>query len=765
MKIKIKTKALTVALILLFTVLNLPGKAPEPISLSGQSFNATIEGYVLDANNNGISQADVVIPEKSISVKTDPTGRFRIHCKGQGKHHIEVYKTGFLTASTKSFDMSKSMNLTLPKITLYPSPLEEVVVTGTSTPKLYRETPVKTSVATKEDIEKKGALSLADSLEIVTGVRVEDNCQNCNFTQVRINGMEGKYSQILINGQPILSALAGVYALEQIPANMIEKLEVVKGGGSALYGGNAVAGVVNVVLKESQKSGSRFSLTQESINKEPNTSLSFNTDLVSKDLDTSTSFFANYQNRSPMDYNDDDFSDLGKLTNISFGSNFSHYFNRLQGKLKLNVMSIFEDRRGGNKFDLPEHMADIAEAVKTYRTDLGLGWEQTFSLKSILKVNANFTYTKRKSYYGSQQDPNAYGETKNPVFYANATYNNFSLKNHAIVGGLSYKADILDDRAPAYNRIIDETYTDFGAFLQDEISLFNDSTSLLVGIRADKHSEISSVILSPRASILYKGVEHFTFRFTYSTGFRAPQVFDEDLHITQVSGKGQLIRNREGLREEKSSSFTAGIDFGKQVANRLYQFSVGGFYNRLDGVFTLEEVAPLPNAKVFERFNSDSAKVYGLEVEAGIKWAGKFEIFTGWTFQKSRLADPEPDFGSKTLFRSPDVYGSVRVSWDVPKLADIMAEANYTGSMKVPHFAGYIERDVLKTTKPFWVVNVSVSREIGFIKGRAVMLTASITNLFDAFQDDLDKGVFRDAGYIYGPRTPRTFRLGMKINF
>jgi len=88
---------------------------------------------------------------------------------------------------------------------------------------------------------------------VLFGVRVENNCQNCNFNQVRINGMEGKYSQILIDGLPIVSALAGVYVLEQIPANMIERLEVVKGGGSPLYGSNAVAGVVNVITKKTPK--------------------------------------------------------------------------------------------------------------------------------------------------------------------------------------------------------------------------------------------------------------------------------------------------------------------------------------------------------------------------------------------------------------------------------------------------------------------------------------------------------------------------------
>jgi outer membrane receptor for ferrienterochelin and colicins len=724
-----------------------------------------LKGFILDEDGNPIPDCDVIILEKNIAVKTSKTGRFVVELSSGGKVHIEVYKSGFLPVSTKLFEIGGDMNLKPLKIILPGSPLEEVVVTGTLTPKLYCETPVKTAIASKKEIEQKGAVCLADSLEIMTGVRVENNCQNCNYSQVRINGMEGKYAQVLINGMPVVSALAGVYALEQIPANMIERLEVVKGGGSALYGGNAVAGVVNVITGDSQKSGTQISLSQQSVNKSPYTVLAFNTTYTSKNYSTHASFFTNYQDRQHMDYNDDGFSDLGELKNLGLGANFSHYFNALNGKLKLSFASIFEDRRGGNKFDLPEHFADIAESIRTYRTDFGLGWEQTFGEESLLRFDGSFSYTRRKSYYGAEQDPNAYGQTRNPLFYGTLVYNSVSLEHHNILMGVSYTSDHIEDLAPAYGRTIDDTYTDLGFFLQDEIEMFNDTTTLLVGIRGDRHSEIDRFIFSPRASLLYKGVKNLTFRGTFSTGFRAPQVFDEDLHITQVGGEGTLILNRDGLTEEKSYSFTLGIDYGKHVLNKLYQFSISGFYHFLDDVFTLEETAPMPNARVFERFNSEGAKVYGIEVEAGFKWADKFEIFTGWTFQKSQLEEPEPNFAAKELFRSPNVYGSVRIHGNIPKFVDIRTELNYTGSMKVPHFAGYIEEDVLEKTSPFAVLNLTVSKKISFINGSSVTLSASVYNLLDQFQEDLDRGIYRDAGYIYGPRFPRTFRLGLKYNF
>ncbi|MCP4213098.1 MAG: TonB-dependent receptor [bacterium] len=762
-------------LLLLFTMSflsadNSAANSPKP-SPAGQSSFASQGGYrlitgvVLNAQKKGVSEAEIVLPGKNIAILSDEQGRFSIKCPDGGSTHIEVYKSGFMPASTKAFNVTGDLRSKAWTIMLYPSPLEEVVVTGTSTPKLYRETPVKTSVASRKAIEAKGAVSLADSLEIVTGVRVEDNCQNCNFTQVRINGMEGKYSQILIDGQPVISSLAGVYALEQIPANMIEKLEVVKGGGSALYGGNAIAGVVNVVTRNPIKSGSRIAVTHQDGNNAPNTNLNLNTDIVAKSQQTHASFFANYQDRDHMDYNGDGFSDQGQLQNISIGSNFGHYFEKINGKMKLNFNYIHEDRRGGNKFELPEHMTDIAESIKTNRMDFGAGWQHTFSLKSILKFNSTASFTKRQSYYGSNQDPNAYGDTTNSVFNINLTYNNFSFANHSIVAGINYNADKLNDLAPAYNREINDLYTDLGLFIQDEIELFKNKATVLLGLRTDRHSQLERMIFSPRVGLVYKGVKNLTMRATFSTGFRAPQVFDEDLHITQVAGVGHIIRNRSGLTEERSHSFTIGFDFGKQVVNKLYQFSIGGFYNRLDNVFTMAEIGREANAVVFERFNSDWAEVYGIEAEVGFQVAGRFEIFTGWTFQKSKLAQPEPDFAAEELFRSPNVYGSLRVSLTLPKLVNLSTDISYTGSMKVPHFAGYISEKVLEKSPAFIVVNLSAARKIGIFKGRDLSVTATVLNVFDRFQQDLDKGMYRDAGYIYGPRMPRTFRMGFKYEF
>ncbi|MCK5221074.1 MAG: TonB-dependent receptor, partial [Candidatus Aminicenantes bacterium] len=218
-------------------------------------------------------------------------------------------------------------------------------------------------------------------------------------------------------------------------------------------------------------------------------------------------------------------------------------------------------------------------------------------------------------------------------------------------------------------------------------------------------------------------------------------------------------------KEEKSYSMTFGIDFGRQINNKLFRFSFSGFYNRLNDVFTLDEVESDKNYMVMERFNSDGAKVFGIELESGFKIADTFEIFTGWTFQRNEYDTPEPDFDSKKMFKTPELYGSLRIEWNIQNFLSINTEMTYTGSMKIPHYAGFISDDILEESDPFVVINMSLNKKIILSKIQSITLTASALNIFDDFQKDLDKGVYRDAGYIYGPRFPRTFRLGIKYNF
>jgi len=727
----------------------------------GQVQFFSIRGKVEGLEGKPVKKAVILIPELGVSVETDETGSYEIHQIPAGRYHLQVYADGYMDYVSDSINFEK--NRIDQTIILIKKIEEVIVVTATRTPKLYAETPVKTEVITTTDIQKRAAVNLAEAITQTTGVRVETNCQNCNFTQVRINGMEGKYTQILIDSSPVISAMTGVYGLEQIPVEMLDRIEIVKGGGSALYGGNAVAGVINVISKEPQEAMSTVKLLQESVSKKPYTNLSFHSSLISKDLNTKAFLFANYQDRNPVDLNSDNFSELGTISNTSFGLNFYNYFERMKGNLKLGFFRIFEERRGGDLFDQPPHEANTAEWIKTDQLGLTSEWNHSLSEKIHYILSFSLVGAKRNTYYGSHQDPNAYGTTNNPLLFTNGQIN-YQAGGHVFSLGIQYKRDKIKDIATGYNRIVEETYDEMGFFLQDDFKISKTFT-LLTGVRINKHTALERMIVTPRLSFLLNVSRDLTVRTSFATGFRAPQVFDEDLHITQVGGEGMMITNSPDLKEERSFNVSTGFDYGKQIGRNLIQFSLEGFFTQLTDTFILHEISRIKNARILERVNGSGSKVYGLSLELGVMPGARLSFASGWTIQHNALDDPEPDFNSQEFFRTPNFYGFTSLSYKNESLVSADLSLEYTGSMKAPHYAGYIDVDRLETTDPFCVLSIKLQRSFRVSENCGFNIFMGGHNLSNSYQKDLDKGINRDSGYIYGPAKPRSFYAGFDFSF
>jgi outer membrane receptor for ferrienterochelin and colicins len=721
---------------------------------------ATIIGRVVDANRVPIPKAVVLIPEFSRSVETDLDGRFAISGIPAGKFHLEVHIQRYLPFISDEYDSTKPIDEF--RIMMYVMPSEEIVVTATQTEKMFAEEPVKTEVITNTSIERKDASNLATALAMTTGVRVENDCQNCNFTQVRINGMEGKYSQILIDSSPVMTAMTGVYGLEQIPADMLDRIEIIKGAGSALYGGNAVAGVINVITKEPLDNHVDLTIRQEAICGKPATNIGFHTAYVSPSRNTRAFFFADHHRRSAVDLNEDDVSEIGKLSSSSFGANLYNDFPSIGGKLKLGFFRIVEDRRGGDQLSKLPHDSGICEWIKSDQLCFDSRWDHTLSRRAHYTLGFSYMDAKRETYYGSHEDPNAYGTTANPLFTLSSQFN-YQAKGHLLSGGFQYKQDKITDEALGYNRLIDEKYGEAGLFVQDEWTPLP-WLRFLGGLRFNKHTALSEMIITPRASLLVNITKNLDLRLAVSTGFRAPQVFDEDLHITQVGGEGLLIVNSPDLREERATSLFAGFDFGHQWADRLIQLSIEGFYTRVSGTFVFQEIEFTESARVLERINGAGAWVAGASLNVGLMTGSGINFSSGWTLQRSRLDEPETEFDSMRFFRTPDFYGFARLGYPVPSIADFELSVEYTGSMYLPHYAGFIEEDRLEGTGDFWVLNARAKRKLPFAS-EGCSLIIGVFNVFNAYQNDLDKGINRDSGYVYGPNRPRTFYVGLHLDF
>ncbi|MBN1480709.1 TonB-dependent receptor [candidate division KSB1 bacterium] len=715
-----------------------------------------------DSTHEELPGVNMTIHGTNLGAATGPDGNYMIRGVPVGSYMLRATMMGYEISEQPivvraGAEISADFCLTESVIEM-----NEIVVTGTGMPTLYQDSPVKTAVVRRDMIEKQKANNLAEAIDFQTGVRVESNCQNCNFAQVRLLGLEGHHSQILIDSNPVISSLAGVYGLEQLPSEMIERVEIVKGGGSSLYGGQALAGVVNLITRRPSHNDFSLDYSNGSIADTYDHRIGGTISRVNNAGTSKGILFGNIRHRDPYDHNGDGFSEIGQIKQEAAGANW-YFIHTDRGELSVQLLYIHEDRRGGNKFDLAPHQADIAEWTETHRYGGSMAWNQRITPLLDFKAFASFALTNRNSYYGAEKDENAYGKTENPLSVSGIRMN-YLAGRHSIITGVEFKQDGINDEAIAYDRIINETYNNLGLILQDTYTIDkNETTELVYGARIDKHSAINSMIVSPRVAMKSELSRSVVFRGGYSSGFKAPQVFDEDLHITQVAGKGHIIRNSKDLQEEHGHTFYGGLEYQGIIDIAGLKIGVNGFYTKIKDTFLLTEMDdPATDETEFYRINGSGMQVQGVEAELGLRF-GNAELLTGITIQSSLLDEPEPDFGSKKIFRTPDAYGSLRLSWDVTERLNLMFTTKYTGSMVVPHYAGYIQEDRLEQTKEFLTFDVIASYKIPLSRNFFGTLAAGVYNITDDYQNDFDLGINRDAGYVYGPLVPRRMLLGFSI--
>ena len=453
-------------------------------------------------------------------------------------------------------------------------------------------------------------------------------------------------------------------------------------------------------------------------------------------------------------------------------------------RLNIEYHTTNEFRRGGNKFDLEPFETDITEQTKHVINSGGLSYDIFWKeYKHKLSFYSSAQHVDRNSYYGAQQDPNAYGKTQDLTFVGGGMYvGNFDkvlFSPGVFTAGLEYSHNNMHDIMAGYGRDLEQKVRIASAFFQNEWKM-NDFT-LLAGFRLDEHNLIDNLIFSPRINMLYKPSDAIQGRLTWSTGFRAPQAYDEDLHITAVGGEGVLIRLAEGLKPEKSNSFSGSVDLTGQIGHFQTNLLVEGFYTSLTDVFYLQNVGVDAQGNTLqERRNGSGAEVYGVNIDGKIAHGRDASLQVGFTVQRSRYkeltywSEDESVGGTKNMPRTPNCYGYFTFTANPFKNFDFSLSGVYTGRMHVPHFAPtdeiptdfpytYIQKDELKHTPDFFDFNVKLNYNFVLNEHLKIQLNGGVQNIFNAFQKDLDKGTYRDSGYFYGPTQPRTYFIGIKL--
>lgn len=740
--------------------------------------DANISGHVVDAETGEHMPFYYVrILDTKLATLTDASGHYVFRDLAPGDYTLEAVFTGYKTVT---LDVRVVKDRTVEaNFSVVPDAfmLDQVVVTSSKSEVRRRESPALVNVITGKLFETVGACSLADGLNFQPGVRVENDCQNCGFTQVRINGLDGHYSQILMNSRPVFSALTGVYGLEQIPANMIERVEVMRGGGSALFGSSAIGGTINIITKDPMTNSARVAHTLSSIGLsgalDNNTTL--NASVVTDNNKAGIFIYGQSRYRDGYDDNSDGFTEIAQLKTRTVGA---RAFVRPSdiSRLSLEYHNTSEYRRGGDNLDQPPHMAMIAEQADH---DIH-AVEATFDIwpanrRDHVSVFGAMQNTRRQSYYGSDMDPDAYGRTSDIVVTSGAQwthpFDRFIFMPSELVAGVEYSFNRLHDVTLGYDHDILQKVHIYSGYLQNEWR--NSRWGFLVGARVDKHSLISDPVISPRVNIRYNPDDNLNFRLSYSTGFRSPQAYDEDFHVAIVGGERVVTVLAAGLKEESSRSVSASADLYHRFGNVQTNLLIEGFYTDLRDVFALrqlEEPDAAGNA-VLERYNGSGARVAGVNVEAKAFFSSRFDLQCGLTWQRSRYKHPEvwsdnPDVpGEKRMFRTPDLYGYLTANVEIVRQLKATLSATYTGPMTVQHLAGSGTLvDVAVRTPDFFDASLKLTYTFRILNRVTFDVSAGVSNIFNSYQDDFDIGPTRDSGYIYGPALPRCINAGISVS-
>ena len=741
---------------------------PEPRKTS----DANVYGHILDAKSSQhIPYVVISLKGTTYATGADATGHYYMKNLPEGTYTLVAEAIGYKTVE-KSVKLVNNKNVEV-NFTMQEEALSmnDVVVSATRNETNKKNTATIVNVASAKLFENTASSNLAESMAFQPGLRVENTCGNCGAVQLRINGLEGQYSQVLLDSNPIFSSLAGVYGLEQLPVAMIERVEVIRGGGSALFGSNAIGGVVNIITKEPLRNSLSLANTTNLIEgKTAEFNTSFNGSFVSDNNRAGVYLFGMIKNRDAHDYNDDGFSDILKMDSKTLGFR-GYYKTSAHSKLTAEYHHIGEYRRGGDNIEEPPHMAEIAEDVR-HQIDGGSLRFNYFAPDSrhFADVYVSTQGIKRNSYYGTGKDPNAYGLTKDITIAAGAQYSYVFDKclfmPAQFTVGAEYSFNDLNDHSIGFDRKIMQTVRTAGVYLQNEWQ--SEKVNFVVGGRFDKHNMMEKIIFSPRANLRYSPIEDIGLRVSYSSGYRAPQAFDEDLHIDAVNNQSSIIVLDENLRPEYSHSFSASADlyhnFGKLQTNLL----VDGFYTILDDVFALAKTGENEAGYILQtRYNAAGAEVKGLTAELKLGIPKAFEWQMGYTFQRSRYDEPEEWSESvepqRRMFRTPDHYAYFTASADITKRFKASIFGNYTGRMLVQHNAGYIENDRDELTPQFFDAGMKLSYTFSLSDTINLEINGGVKNIFDSYQDDIDRGPFRDSVYVYGPMLPRTYFFGLKF--
>jgi outer membrane receptor for ferrienterochelin and colicins len=730
-----------------------------------QAQTAKISGRVTNGKA-GIVAASIIIEGTAFSVVADENGNYSMQNIPAGSYEIVAASVGYATLHQTLVLIEGEEAVVNLVLIQEDEALDEVVITGTMKEVSRMDSPIPVEIITPKLFRKNPTPSLFEAVGMVNGVQPQLNCNVCNTGDIHINGMEGPYTMILIDGMPIVSALSTVYGLSGIPNSIVERIEVVKGPASSLYGSEAMGGIINVITKAPYKaplvSADYFftSWGEHSLD----AAVKINAGKAKSLLGIN---YFNYQVKA--DKNHDNFTDVTQQNRISIFNKWD--FERKENRqASVATRYVYEDRWGGEMNWTPAFRGSdsiYGESIYTKRAELiGL-----YQLPATERIFTQFSYNwhNQDSYYGVTP----YMATQQ-VAFAQAYWDKPLGAQHTLLVGAAFRYTYYDDNTPGTaheNGSNNPQQTPLpGFFVQDEWAL-NERHKLLGGYRFD-YDKNHGGVHSPRVAYKFSPNNHNTLRASFGTGFRVVNLFTED-HAALTGSRDVVIA--EALKPERS--FNGNLNYVLKIPTDGFVLGLDatGFYsyftNKIVGDFDTD-----PTKIIYDNLNghaisqgvslnTDVTFNFPLKVMAGISYMDVFQMEEN---QEGRLQRIQQ-------LHAPKWSGNFVATYTLPNNYSIDLTGNWYGPMRLP----ILPNDYRPEYSPWFIIaNVQATKKFGY----GLELYGGMKNIFnfipdaplmrpfDPFNQHVDdpvnnpNGYTFDTTYNYASLQGRRIFLGVRYN-
>ena len=779
--------------------------------LMAQETDAMLFGDVKSkTTGQHIPYVQIHVKGTKLTTNCDKTGHFQLPNLPEGEQTIVASFLGYKPQEIKVVMKRGKGTEVYFQLEEDEQELGQVVITGTRTPHFLKDVPIRTEVLTSQAIKNKNAQNLYEALEGVPGVRVEQQCQFCNFSMVRMQGLGAEHTQVLIDGEPIYSSLAGVYGLGQMGTNDVDRLEIVKGAGSALYGSSAVAGAINVITKDpgyepNVNADLQFgnfgyhNYNASASMRKQNIGLIISAQRTENDAVDATKDGAT---RSEVKHKDG-VSDrvAARLTNMGFGLHLYHPFAK-KDKLVLQGKLMEEHRAGGTMTDnlYLNPFSEGTEDITTNRLSANLNYNLPVGKHSDLNFSTAYVHHKRNAtndtFLGDYKDSH---DGAMPDVHVMRPYvareNTFTpslsftqrLNNHTLLAGVQgYFTNlretglycINDEEDPhhgtAYTSVGKKHACEVGFFVQDEWTILPGLVAV-PGLRFDIHhsdekyessekvfdgtfpkTKFNENSFNPRLALKYEITPQFVLRANVGTGCRAPYGFSEDLHL--CSGSPRVWKSSD-LKAEHAVSFNLSADYygcNYQLSANIFRTNLS---DKIEFVPADDKVKRL--GYTYQWKNQNDAYVQGIEL--GVKWNPAKDLRTGvnWTFNQGRYkhvrdewADTPYAEASKKISRFPGMTGDLVLEY-TPGTWTFSVNGSLQGKMYIDYMKDDEVAEKIKETPTFMLFNVRVAKQLG-----AFSVYAGGKNIFSYLQDEKHTD---NAAFMYAPVYGATWYAGVSV--